>query len=58
MSSAKESFRLLLKKQGHSGTGARLAVFEALIGSENRLGMHTLVAAGARHRPGQRVSGR
>lgn len=42
MSSAKESFCLLLKQRGHSVTKVRLAVFEALIGQEP-LSMHELV---------------
>jgi Fur family ferric uptake transcriptional regulator len=41
MSSAKESFCLLLKQQGRSITTARIAVFEALIGQEP-LSMRTL----------------
>ncbi len=43
MTSAKDSFRAILKEQGYSVTGARLQVFEALLGQEP-LSMHDLVA--------------
>lgn len=43
MTSAKDSFRSLLKGQGYSITQARLAVFDALLGQEP-LSMHELVA--------------
>lgn len=42
MSSPKEAFTKLLKENGQSVTSARLAVFEALLGSEP-ISMHELV---------------